>query len=165
MARFFPPWTVTREQWADMMMPSISGVAIDTLLSSRIGSPLCHRYWIISQTGSHAAFRGTYLCRLCFFLEESDFAVVRRLHHQLAQELAARIALPTDSPVSVPRSAVGHRTVSRTRRPRRLKGVTDSAGVGVSSSGRDVFSTGIDGSVCGADRWGLSNPSAVVDCV
>ena len=29
LARLFPPWTVTREQWADMMMPSISGVAID----------------------------------------------------------------------------------------------------------------------------------------
>ena len=128
LARFFPPWTVTREQWADMMMPSISGVAIDTLLFSHIGSPLCHRYRIISQTGSHTAFRGTYLCRLRVFLEESDSAVVRRLHHQLAQELAARIALPTDSPESVPsRSAVGHRTVSRTRRPRRLKGVTDSS--------------------------------------
>ena len=55
--------------------------------------------------------------------------MVRRLHRQLAQELAARISLPTDSPASVPsRSAVGHRTVSRSRRPRRLKGVTDSSG-------------------------------------
>ena len=71
----------------------------------------------------YAAFRGTY------FLEESDSAVVRQLHRQLAQELAARIALPTDSSVSVPsRSAVSHRTVSRTRRPRRLKGVTDPSG-------------------------------------
>ena len=55
LVRFFPPWTATREQWAYMMMPSISGVAIDTLLFSRIGSPLCHRYRIISRTGSHAA--------------------------------------------------------------------------------------------------------------
>ena len=59
LARFFPPWTVTREQWADMMMPSISGVAIDMLLFSHIGSPLCHRYRIISRTG-YVAFRGTY---------------------------------------------------------------------------------------------------------
>ena len=51
LARYFPPWTVTREQWADMMMPSISAVAIDTLLYSRIGSPLCHRYRIIARTG------------------------------------------------------------------------------------------------------------------
>ena len=139
LAKFFPPWTVTREQWTDMMMPSISGVAIDTLLLSRIGSPLCHRYRIISRTGSHAAFRGTYLW-LHVFLEESDSAVVRRLPRQLAQELAARVALPTDSPASVPSlSAVGHQTVSRSRRPRRLKGVSNSAG-------RNVFRAGIDGS-------------------
>ena len=99
------------------------------LLFSRIGSPLCHRYRIISRTGSHAAFRGTYLRRLRVFLEESDSAVVHRLHRQLAQELAALMALPTDSPASVPsQSAVGHRTVSRTRRPRRLKGVSNSSG-------------------------------------
>ena len=108
------------------MIPSISG---DTLLFSRVGSPLCHRYRIISRIGRHAAFRGTYLRRLRVFLKESASAVVHRLHQQLARELAARIALPTDSPASVPsRSAVGHRTVSRTRRPHRLKGVTDSSG-------------------------------------
>ena len=114
LARFFPPWTVTREQWADMMMPSICGVAIDTFLFSRVGSPLYHHYRIINRTGSHAAFRGTYLRRMHVFLEESDSAVVRRLHHQLALELAARIALPTDTPASAPsRSAVGRQTVSR----------------------------------------------------
>ena len=43
LARFFPAWRVTRKQWADILMPSISGVAIDTLLLSRIGSPLCHQ--------------------------------------------------------------------------------------------------------------------------
>ena len=129
LARFFPPWTVTREQWADMMMPSISGVAIDTLLFSSVGSPLCHHYRIISRTGSHAAFRGMYLRQLRVFLKVSDSAVVRRLHHQLARELAARIALPMDTPASAPsRSAVGHRTVSWTQRPRQLKGVTDSSG-------------------------------------
>ena len=118
LSKFFPVWTVTREQWAD-------GVVIDTLLFSRIGSPLCHRY----RTGIHAAFWGTYLRRLHAFLDESDSAVVRRLHRRLARELASRVVLPTDGPASVqPRSTVGHRTVSRSRRPRRLKGVTNSAG-------------------------------------
>ena len=122
-------WTVTREQWTDMMMPSISWVAIDTLLFSHIGPPLCHRYRIISRKRSHTAFRGMYLHRLRVFLEESDPAVVHRLYRQFAQELAARVALPTDSPASVPsRSAVGHRTVSRSRRLSRLKGVSNSAG-------------------------------------
>ena len=81
LARFIPPWTVTREQWGDMTMPSISGVVIDTLLFSRIGSPLCHRYRIINRTGSHTAI---LIC--------------------------------------------SHRTVSRSRRPPRLKGVSDSSG-------------------------------------
>ena len=111
-----------------MIMPSISGVVIDTSLFSHIGSPLCHRYRIISRTGSHAAFRGTYMCHLRAFLEESDSAVSRRLHRQLAQELAARISLPTNTPASLSsRSAVGHRTVSQSRRSRRLKGIADSS--------------------------------------
>ena len=100
LAKYFPAWTVTRDQWADMLMPSISGVAIDTLLFSRIGSPLCHRYRLISRTGCHTAFRGTYLRRLRAFLDESDSAVVRQLHRRLAQELAARMAKSTDSPAS-----------------------------------------------------------------
>ena len=109
-------------------MPSISGVAIDTLLFSRIGSPLYHRYRLISRTGSHTAFGGTYLRRLRAFLDESHSVVVRRLHRWLAQELASRVVPPTDSPASVqPRSEVGHRTVSRSQRPRRLKGVTHAA--------------------------------------
>ena len=144
LSKFFLAWTVTREQWAAMMMPSISGVTIDTLLFSRIGPPLCHRYRLISQTRSHTAFRGTYLRRLRAFIDESDSAVARRLHRRFAQELASRVVLPTDSLASVqPRSTVGHRTVSRSRRPRRLKGVTNSAG---GPSGADVFRAGIDGS-------------------
>ena len=118
LSKFFPAWTVTREQWADMLMPSISGVAIDTLLFSRIGSLLCHHYRLISRTG----FPG-------HVLTSSASAVARRLHGRLAQELASHVVLPTDSLASVqPRSTVGHRTVSPSRRPRRLKGVTNSDG-------------------------------------
>ena len=129
LARYFPPWTVTREQWSAMTMPSISGVAIDTLLFSRVGSPLFHRYRIISRTGTHAAFRGTYMRRLHAFLEESDSAAVRRQHRRYAKEFAARISLSSgrdssaDSTADVPsRSMVSHRSVSRARRPRKLKG-------------------------------------------
>ena len=128
LAKYFPAWTVTRDQWSDMLMPCISGVAIDTLLFSRVGSPLCHRYRLISRTGSHAAFRSTYLSRLRAFIEESDSAVGRRLHHRLAQHLAARVVKSTDNPASGHlRSPVSHRIVSRPRRPRRLKGVASSA--------------------------------------
>ena len=47
-ARYFPPWTVMRSQWSEMTKLAISGVAIDTLLFSRIGVRLFHRYRIIS---------------------------------------------------------------------------------------------------------------------
>ena len=115
-------------------MPCKSGVAIDTLLFSRVGSPLCHRYRLISRTGSHAAFRGTYLGHLRTFIEESDSAVGRRLHRRLAQDLAARVVKSTYNPAGGHiRSPLGHRIVSRPRRPRRLKGAASSAG-GLESS-------------------------------
>ena len=30
LARWFPPWTVTREQWSSMSSPAVSGIAVDT---------------------------------------------------------------------------------------------------------------------------------------
>ena len=57
-------------------------------------------------------------------------------------------------------------TTSSTERSYRF---VRGAGVGVSSSDRDVFCTGIDGSVaasvCWADGWTSSVPPAVVDCI
>ena len=32
LARWFPPWTVTREQWSSKSRPAVSGIAVDTLL-------------------------------------------------------------------------------------------------------------------------------------
>ena len=51
LARWFPPWTVTREQWHSMSRPSVSGIAIDTFLFSRIGMPLFHRYRVFDRLG------------------------------------------------------------------------------------------------------------------
>ena len=131
LSKFFPAWTVTREQWAAMMMPSISGVAIDTLLLSRIGSPLCHHYRLISRTGSHATFRGTYLRRLRAFIDESDSAVARRLHRRFAQELTSAYRQSGECSTSIYSRTPD--CFSRSRRPRRLKGVTNSAGGPASS--------------------------------
>ena len=88
----FPPWTVTRSQWLEMTRPSISGVAIDTLLFSRIGVLLFHRYRIISRTGTHLAFRGTYMRRLHAFLEESDAESVHHHYRRCAKEMPARMS-------------------------------------------------------------------------
>ena len=59
LARWFPLWTVSREQWTLIMRSSVSGVAVDALLFSRIGVPLFHRYSVFSRPGTHVAFRGT----------------------------------------------------------------------------------------------------------
>ena len=121
LAKYFPAWTVTRDQWSKMLMPCVSGVAIDTLLFSRVGSPLCHRCRLISHTGSHAAFRGTYLKRLWLFTEEADDAVRRCLHRhgRGVYRQAGKWG---------PSTSGGSKIVSRARRPRRLKGVTTVAG-------------------------------------
>ena len=80
-------------------------------------------------------FPGHVLTSSAAFLDESDSVVVRQLHRRLAQELAARVAKSTDSTASGhPRPPASHRTVSRPRRPRRLKRVASSAG-GPESSG------------------------------
>ena len=43
LAHWFPPWTVTREQWSSMTRPAVSRIAVDTLLFSYIEMPLFHR--------------------------------------------------------------------------------------------------------------------------
>ena len=112
-----------------MTQPTISRVAIDTLLFSHIGSPLFrYRYRIISRTGTHAVFRETYMRRLHAFLEESDAASVRRYHRRCAKELAARMSQSSDrdsadisADVST-RPTVDRRSVSEARRPHKQVG-------------------------------------------
>ena len=117
LARYFPPWTVTRSQWSQMTRPAISGVAIDTLLFSRIGVPLFHRYRIISRAGTHVAFCGLYMRRLHAFLEEMDEESVCRHHRRHAREMAARMSLSSGRDSADGTADVS--TVSRAQRPRK----------------------------------------------
>ena len=94
LARWFPPWTVTREQWHNMSRPSVSGIAIDTFLFSRIGIPLLHRYRVFDRFGSHPAFRTPYMKNIFLFLKESDSEAIRRSHRRRARELAAGMSQP-----------------------------------------------------------------------
>ena len=110
LAKYFPAWTVSRVEWSAMLMPCISGVAIDTLLLSRVGTPLCHRYRSVSHTGCHTAFRGTYQRRLWSFIEEMDSAGSCQGPSEFDQKVSTRMVKSTD------------KTISRGRRPRRLKG-------------------------------------------
>ena len=94
LSRWFPPWTVTREQWHNMSRPSVSGIAIDTFLFSRIGIPLLHRYRVFDRFGSHPAFRTPYMKNIFLFLKESDSEAIRRSHRRRARELAAEMSQP-----------------------------------------------------------------------
>ena len=94
LSRWFPPWTVTREQWHNFSRPSVSGIAIDTFLFSRIGIPLLHRYRVFDRFGSHPAFRTPYTKNIFKFLKESDSETIRRSHRRRARELAAEMSQP-----------------------------------------------------------------------
>ena len=137
------------------------------LLLSRIGSPLCHCYRLISRTGSHAAFRGTYLPRRIRLRGGTAAPLsacsrtcrMNSAAYRLSGECATSICSQTPDCFSVTTTASTERSFQFGR----------GAGVGVLSSSGDVFRTGIDGSrapwVCRAGRWASSGPSAVVDCV
>ena len=121
LAGWFTPWTVTREQWQSMSRPAISGIAVDTLLFSRIGVPLFHLYRVCDRQGTHGAFRGTYMRRIHTFLEESDAASLRRRHRRCAWDIAAWMSQTSTrrredkSPDVSSRSMVFRRSVSRSR--------------------------------------------------
>ena len=115
LARWFPPWTVTREQWHSMSRPSVSGIAIDTFLFSRIGMPLFHRYRVFDHLGSHPAFEGPYISRLFAFLKESDAESIRRSHRRRAKEIAASMSKRTSLSKEVPAATTSsRRSVQRT---------------------------------------------------
>ena len=125
LARWFPPWTVTREQWTSMSRPAVSGIAVDTLLFSRIGVPLFHRYRVVNRSGTHGAFRGHYMRQLHAFLEESDAVSLRRRHRRCARDIAARISrtslrdMGDRTPDVSSRPKITRRSISRARGPTR----------------------------------------------
>ena len=95
LARWFPPWTVTREQWSSMTRSAVSVIAVDTLLISRIVVPLFHRYRVFDRPGMHAAFHGKYMQRMHTFLDESDAASLRTRHRRCAREIATQMSRTT----------------------------------------------------------------------
>ena len=73
----------------------MSGIAIDTFLFSRIGTPLFHRYRVFDRLGSHPAFRKPYMPKLFTFLKESDSESIRRSHRRQAKEIAVSMSKKT----------------------------------------------------------------------
>ena len=133
LARWFPPWTVTREQWSSMTRPAVSGFAVDTLLFSRIGMPLFHRYRVFDRPGTHAAFRGTYMQWMRTFLQESDAASLRTHHHRCTREIAARMSRTTLQDTGGRALDVSSRPSTSRRSSSRVRKSTPPAAVAISS--------------------------------
>ena len=64
LQKLFPPWTVTREQYAESMSAQRSGISNDVLLFSEVGLSLVHHYHVHSVGRPHSMFRGKYLTQL-----------------------------------------------------------------------------------------------------
>ena len=135
LARWFPPWTVTREQWHSMTRPIISGIAVDTLLFCCIGVPLFHLYRVFDRQGTHAAFRGSYMRQMYAFLEESDAAPLRRYHRRRAQDIAARLSQTSPRREEDKSPDVSSRPMVYRRSASRARGSTASATAACSSTG------------------------------
>ena len=102
-----------------MSRPSVSGIAIDTFLFSRIGMPLFHRYRVFDRQGAHPAFRGPYMPRLFDFLKEADAESIRRSHRRRAKEIAASMSKgASTNRESQATTSSSQRTVQRTSAPR-----------------------------------------------
>ena len=56
LQKLFPPWTVTREQYAELLSPKRSGISNDVLLFSEVGLTLVHHYCVHSAGKPHAMF-------------------------------------------------------------------------------------------------------------
>ena len=110
-----PGAIVTREQWHSMSRPSVSGIAIDTFLFSRIGTPLFHQYRVFDRLGFHPAFRGPYMSKLFTFLKESDSESIRRSHRRRAKEIAVNMSKQTSENKNAPTdTTLSRRSVQRT---------------------------------------------------
>ena len=68
LQRLFPPWTVTRERYAESLSAQHSGILNDVLLFSEVGLSLVHHYRVHKVGRPHAMFRGKYLTQLSALL-------------------------------------------------------------------------------------------------
>ena len=58
VAKFFPPWTVTRDVWQTALRPDVSGIAEDARLFHEAGCRLVYRYRVYKDPFPHPALRG-----------------------------------------------------------------------------------------------------------
>ena len=80
VARFFPPWTVTRSVWLNALRPDISGVAADALLFHEAGRRLVHRYRVYKDPFPHPALRDGVVPRLLYCVSRAMAISPEDLH-------------------------------------------------------------------------------------
>ena len=68
IAKFFPPWTVTRDVWQTALHPDVSGIAVDAHLFHEAGCRLVHQYCVYKDPFPHPALRRGVLPRLLSFV-------------------------------------------------------------------------------------------------
>ena len=64
VAKFFPPWTVSRQVWQMALRPDVSGIAVDARLFHEFGCRLVHHYRVYKDPFPHPALRDGVIPRL-----------------------------------------------------------------------------------------------------
>ena len=83
VAKFFPPWTVTRDVWLAALRPDVSGVAVDALLFHEAGRRLVHRYRVYKDPFPHPALRDGVIPRLLSCVVRA-MAIARLTHLRIS---------------------------------------------------------------------------------
>ena len=81
VAKFFPPWTVTRSVWLHALRPEVSGIALDALLFNEAGCRLVHRNRIYRDLFPHQALRDGVVSRLLSCVCRAMAMVIAQLPH------------------------------------------------------------------------------------
>ena len=104
VAKFFLPWTVTRDVWLAALRPDVSGVAVDALLFHEAGRQLVHRYWVYKDPFPHPALRDSVIPHLLSCMVRA-MAIARLTH--------LRISIPSSGapPGQVPPECFPGKTV------------------------------------------------------
>ena len=84
LGKWFPPWTVSRKIWRDVLQPHVSGVSTDILLFSERGAPLIHHYRVFGGGGAHNSLHGNYMIKLRVFAALSEAAAHWARHRDSA---------------------------------------------------------------------------------
>ena len=90
LGKWFPPWTVSRESWREVLKPNISGISMDIILFSERGASLVHHYHVFGGGSAHISLRGSYMTKLRAFTVKAEAAGRWAHHGESARPAAVR---------------------------------------------------------------------------